>query len=359
MADPASLYRIGDRNTCCYHGNFENPDGDFDLFSYDLYLRFGRRRRSLNSLRRCRPAAADIACNTARQRHAPCARSLSPETTSILSGWAHIWGRPFADSDDRPGAPPVLVLSYAAWETEFGRDPGIVGATVYVQRHPFTVAGVAPAGFFGDRIASIPPDLWMPLSAEIEIEGANAAVTQPLTAWLYPIGRLRPGVQKPALEAKLSAALRQWMLRMAHGLPSTAEPQIIPRQHVVLAPRRRRDSETAATIRREPAPVDDSVLCGAADCLREHRQPAVGALHRATHRCSGSHGSGRSPVQNHPPDPDRKPSAERGRRCGRRWVSRGSALTLFWLSLTLKRTICPCRPILRGRCWGSRSWCRC
>ena len=54
VADPARLFRIGDRNTCCYHANFENPDGDFDLFSYDLYLRFKQAagRRSLNSWRR-------------------------------------------------------------------------------------------------------------------------------------------------------------------------------------------------------------------------------------------------------------------------------------------------------------------
>jgi len=37
--DPSRLYRIGDRNDCCYYNGFENDNGDFDLFSYDLYLR--------------------------------------------------------------------------------------------------------------------------------------------------------------------------------------------------------------------------------------------------------------------------------------------------------------------------------
>jgi len=143
-------------------------------------------------------------------------------------------GRPFGESDDRPGAPPVLVISYTAWETEFGRDPSIVGAIVYVQRHPFTVAGIAPPGFFGDRIASIPPDMWMPLSANVELDGANAAVSQPLTAWLYALGRLRPGVQKPALETKLSAALRQWMAQWPRFTEDSGAAEI-PHQHVVLA----------------------------------------------------------------------------------------------------------------------------
>src|ERR1700693_3681854 len=37
--DPSRLYRIGDKNDCCYYDNYQNDDGDFDLFSYDLYLR--------------------------------------------------------------------------------------------------------------------------------------------------------------------------------------------------------------------------------------------------------------------------------------------------------------------------------
>jgi predicted permease len=234
VADPASLYRIGDRNTCCYHGNFEYPDGDFDLFSYDLYRRFRQAAPEFEQL-----AAVQAGGGGYTVQHGSAApRPLRTEFVSgnyfnTLGVGAYL-GRPLADSDDRPGAPPVLVVSYVAWEIEFGRDPSIVGATVYVQRHPFTVAGVAPPGFFGDRIVSIPPDLWVPLSAETEIEGANAAATQPLTAWLYALGRLRPGVQKPALEAKLSALVRQWMREWPrfteHG--GTA---IIPRQHVVLA----------------------------------------------------------------------------------------------------------------------------
>jgi len=38
--DPSRLYRIGDKNDCCYYNNYQNDNGDFDLFSYDLYLRF-------------------------------------------------------------------------------------------------------------------------------------------------------------------------------------------------------------------------------------------------------------------------------------------------------------------------------
>ncbi len=40
VADPSSLYRIGDKDDCCINGGYENDDGDFDLFSYDLYRQF-------------------------------------------------------------------------------------------------------------------------------------------------------------------------------------------------------------------------------------------------------------------------------------------------------------------------------
>jgi predicted permease len=235
VADPASLYRIGDRNTCCYHGNFESQDGDFDLFSYDVYRRFRQATPEFEQLAAVQAGGGGYTVQYGSAAPRPLRTEFVSGNYFNTLGVGTYLGRPFADSDDHPGAAPVLVLSYVAWETEFGRDPSIVGATVYVQRHPFTVAGVAPAGFFGDRIASIPPDLWMPLSAEIEIEGANAAVTQPLTAWLYPLGRLRPGVQKPAVVAKLSAVLRQWM-REWPRFTEHGGGAIIPRQHVVLAP---------------------------------------------------------------------------------------------------------------------------
>jgi len=234
VADPASLYRIGDRNTCCYHGNFEYPDGDFDLFSYDMYRRFQQGAPEFEQLAAVQAGGSGYTVQYGSAAPRPLRTEFVSGNYFNTLGVGAYLGRPFVDSDDRRGAPPVLVLSYVAWETEFGRDPSIVGATVYVQGHPFTVAGVAPAGFFGDRIASIPADLWMPLSAEIEIEGANAAVTQPLTAWLYPLGRLRPSVQKSALEAKLSALLRQWMQEWPR-FTEHGGAAIIPRQHVVLA----------------------------------------------------------------------------------------------------------------------------
>jgi predicted permease len=101
--------------------------------------------------------------------------------------------------------------------------------------HPFVVAGVAPPGFFGDRVIANPPDFWMPLASESMLEGANSALKNSDELWLYPLGRVRQGVNIEALQAKLSVALRQWL---ASRLTYTdhGEAALIPRQHVILAP---------------------------------------------------------------------------------------------------------------------------
>jgi len=234
VSDPGRLYRIGDKDDCCYYNSFQNDNGDFDLFSYDLYLHFKQSAPEFEQL-----AAVEAGGSGFSMRYgAAPARSLHSEYVSgnyfSTLGVGAYAGRPLVESDDTPGAAPVLVLNYQIWQQQFGGDPGIVGATVYLNTHPFTVAGIAPPGFYGDRVSSRPPEIWLPLSSEIALAGANASGSQPDEDWLYAIGRLRPDVNRDALQTKLSTALRQWLLtRTAYTEHGGAT--LIPRQHVVLA----------------------------------------------------------------------------------------------------------------------------
>ena len=102
-------------------------------------------------------------------------------------------GRVFTAADDTPAAPPVVVLSHHAWQGTYGGDPSIVGATLVIEGHPFTVVGVTPPGFFGETLRGDPPDLWIPLQQEPLINGDTSILRQPVSAWLRVIGRLRPG----------------------------------------------------------------------------------------------------------------------------------------------------------------------
>src|ERR1700691_4789545 len=213
VADPAQLYRIGDTGDCCYNFGFQNDNGDFDIFSYDLYLHFKQSAPEFEQLAAVQagPSGFSVRSGTgpAKQLQAEYVSGNYFETLGVGA----FAGRTLRDSDDTPTATPALVISFNTWKADFGGDPGLVGSTVYVQTHPFIVTGIAPPGFFGDRISPRPPDIWIPLAGEPFKEGAGSTLLEhgDNTAWLYSLGRVHPGTNIGALQAKLSASLRLWL----------------------------------------------------------------------------------------------------------------------------------------------------
>jgi len=233
VADPASLYRIGDQDDCCVNGGFINTDGDFDLFSYDLYRHFQDSTPEFEQL-----AAFQSGHNTMNvRRGSGVARSENAEYVSgnyfATFGVGAYAGRMLLPSDDQPGAALVAVLSYPAWQAAHGSDATIVGSTVMVQNQPMTIVGVSPPGFFGDRIDSDPPALWIPLNDETVLGAETSMLKQPDTNWLYVLGRVKPGVSVGSLQAKLSNSLRQWLATVNSYTINGNDTQI-PKQHVVL-----------------------------------------------------------------------------------------------------------------------------
>jgi predicted permease len=233
--DPKQLYRIGDTDDCCVDGGFQNDNGDFAIFSYDLYRQLRNAAPEFEQLAAVQAGHNDAYVRRGEQdtKYLPIEYVTGNFFTTF--GIGPYVGRVFSASDDRPGAAPVVVLSYASWQADFGGDPGVIGSTVFIQTHPFTVAGVAPPGFFGDRVTDTPSAIWIPINNEPLVEGANSILHNPDQNWLYPIGRLRPGSSIAALNGKLSASLRQFLstrpIYVAFGVQSE-----IPKQHVVLSP---------------------------------------------------------------------------------------------------------------------------
>jgi predicted permease len=234
--DPGRLYRIGDKDDCCYYNSFQNDNGDFDLFSYDLYLHF--KQAATPEFEQLAAVEAGGDGFSVRYGSMP-AKSMRAEYVSgnyfSTLGVGPYMGRLLIDSDDNPSATPAVILNYQTWQANFAADPHIVGATVYLDTKPFTIVGVAPPGFFGDRIVSRPPEIWLPLGTEAMTDGANSALKQNDTTWLYALGRLRPGTNNNALQTRLSVALRQWLLTRT-AYTEHGGSALIPRQHVVLAP---------------------------------------------------------------------------------------------------------------------------
>jgi predicted permease len=116
------------------------------------------------------------------------------------------------DEDDQEGAPSVAVMSYRIWREKYGSDPSVVGASYQINGHPFTVIGVAAQGFYGAKLAGWGmPDFWLPLTAELLIDGDTSRLKRPNGNFLDLIGRVRPGVNPKSLEARLKVELHDWL----------------------------------------------------------------------------------------------------------------------------------------------------
>ena len=232
VADPATLYRIGDRDDCCVNGGFINEDGDFDQFSYELYRQFRDSTPEFEQLAAFQSGGERV--NVRRGNG-----TSKAERSEFISGnyfptfgIGAFAGRTVLPTDDVSGAAPVAVLSYQGWQSDYAADPSVIGSTFYIQSQPVTIVGIAPPGFFGDRIDSDPPTFWIPLAAEPVLHGQNSLLEYPDTNWLYAIGRLKPGISPASLQSKLSVNLRQWLNTQVTYTASGET--LIPKQHVVL-----------------------------------------------------------------------------------------------------------------------------
>ncbi len=236
VADPSRLYRIGDKDDCCVEGGFpedSSTTGDMSIFSYDLFRYLKANSPEFEQLAAVQAGGQRWSVRRGNELGKPMNSEFVTGNYFETLGLSAYAGRVFADSDDTPSSAPTAVLSYQAWQNEFGADRSIVGSTIYIQAKPFTVVGIAPPGFFGDRVSVTPPDIWVPVEMEPYVHGASAILHHPISHWLYPLGRVPAGTNVAALQAKLGGTLRQW-LGTQPDLTAHGGSAVIPRMHVVL-----------------------------------------------------------------------------------------------------------------------------
>jgi predicted permease len=113
-------------------------------------------------------------------------------------------GRFYHAADERgPNSAPYVVLTYAYWRTRFEGDPGVIGRTVFVNKHPLTIIGVAPQGFQG-ALPFFPPDYFVPLVDAPEVNGWDG-LTDRGNRWIMEaFGHLKPGVTTAQAVADLN-----------------------------------------------------------------------------------------------------------------------------------------------------------
>ena len=132
-------------------------------------------------------------------------------------GLTAVRGRLLTPADDRRGGDAaVAVISHRFWQQRYGGADGAVGATISLDRHPFTIVGVMPASFGGPDVGRV-ADVIAPFAAEPILSGAESALTRRSTWWLDIMGRLRPGMTLAQANAALQA--RQPGIRQAAWPP--------------------------------------------------------------------------------------------------------------------------------------------
>ncbi|HUI84872.1 MAG TPA: ABC transporter permease [Candidatus Binatia bacterium] len=237
VVNPSQLYRIGDNDLCCVYGGLQNyPDG-WGVFSYPLYQYFVANTPEFEQIAAFQANKPQISVR--RMGAESAAETFPAEFVSgnyfSTFGIQPFAGRMFTPQDDTAAAAPAIVMSYRAWQQRYGMDPSVVGATFMVNGRPFTVIGIAPPGFFGDRLREDPPDLYIPLAFEPAINQKSSILHIDNQHWLYLIGRMKPGVQPAQVQSQLTTELRQWLPTIAGSFPPEWRAKI-PQQVLKVGP---------------------------------------------------------------------------------------------------------------------------
>ncbi len=117
-----------------------------------------------------------------------------------MLGIRPVLGRVFTAAENRPGADPVCVLSYATWQSRFGGDAQILGRTLTLDTKSYTVVGVMPPGF-----KFWAGDVWLPVGLEADSEIMRSRVLR-FDAWV--VGLPKPGISMPEAVAELNVIAR-------------------------------------------------------------------------------------------------------------------------------------------------------
>jgi putative ABC transport system permease protein len=211
VAKPQELYRVGNEENCCVNGGFQD---NWTIFSYEQYKEFREKTNGFEEL-----AAFQAGQSLVGVRRSGSNKPSESYRSEYVSGnyfstfgIPPYMGRAITPADDAKGAPAVAMISFRTWQEKFGGDPSVVGAGFVLNGQPFTMIGVTPPSFFGDRVQSNPPAFFLPLNTEPLISPTGTILEETSLDWLDLIGRIRPDANVSSMEAQMQVELRQFLL---------------------------------------------------------------------------------------------------------------------------------------------------
>ncbi|HEU4509140.1 MAG TPA: ABC transporter permease [Pyrinomonadaceae bacterium] len=200
--------------------------GQWVRFSYASYEYFRNHNQSFQDIAATRSGTARLSVRRTDAEAKAAARATGHLVTGnyfSVMGVRAQRGRVLTPEDDRENAQPAAVISHRYWANELNSDPTAIGKTFIINGTNFTVVGITPPEFFGERVRR-PPDFWMPLSFQPQIELRESFLKEQHAYWLMLMGRLKPGVTLDQAQASTNLALRQFLTEQA-GSQLTEERQ--------------------------------------------------------------------------------------------------------------------------------------
>jgi putative ABC transport system permease protein len=131
-----------------------------------------------------------------------------------------VLGRGFRPEEDRPGTPPVAVISYQLWIRRYGQATSVVGQTILLSGNPYTVVGVLPEGFHSPAMWPRMPDVWVPIGLDPNVGRRDARM-------LRILGRLRSDVTVEGARAEFEVISKALSAEYAET-NSTTGTTIVP-----------------------------------------------------------------------------------------------------------------------------------
>ena len=119
-----------------------------------------------------------------------------------------ILGRTFVpEEEQKPGGAPYAVISYRFWQTHFGGSPSVIGRTININLHPYTIIGVAPPLFQGSQ-TGLRSELWIPVVMQQQVIAADL-IHDRGSSWLLLVGRLKPGVTRQEAQQDMNLLMQR------------------------------------------------------------------------------------------------------------------------------------------------------
>ena len=146
-------------------------------------------------------------------------------------------GRLFVQSDDlQLNANPIVALSYGFWQRRFGADPSVIGQSVLINGHPFTIVGVAPLAFQSAQMGYV-PDIYVPMTMKKVITPDADNLQERRSKWMNIIGRLKPGMPPAQAQAGIDPlwhALRVEELQQMQHVTQHLRDGFLTNSHLLL-----------------------------------------------------------------------------------------------------------------------------